>query len=346
VNRDIIVIGASFGGLDALKQLLPPLPSDFPASIFIVLHSHPESPGIYPRILSQFSSLPVSHAIEGQSFERGQIYVAPTDHHLLLQAPNKLRVVHGPRENRFRPAVDPLFRSAAAAFGPRVIGVVLSGLLFDGAAGLADIKECGGLAVVQDPADAVASSMPHSAKQRVNIDAQAPARHMGEVLLPFVTENIVSNLPEGPSMKRIQLETEGTLNHGLTPEQMDTIGTRHSMICAECGGPLWKVAQPGHLRFRCHLGHSYNAESFAVEQAAVVDRSLAAALRCLEDAASLAQERAVVAENAGDRLLAKVHRIEVKQAEEDGAAIRSMILRMGTTPGTFPQSGDPKDLAL
>src|SRR5215831_10539902 len=161
-HRDIIVIGASTGGLEAFKQIVRALPQDLAAAVFIVWHISPEAPSILPGILTRAGKLPAHHGVDGEPIRHGRIYIAPPDYHLMLEATH-LRLTHSPKENRFRPAVDPLFRSAAYAFGPRVIGVVLSGALDDGTAGLWAVKDRGGLAVVQDPQDACIASMPQSA---------------------------------------------------------------------------------------------------------------------------------------------------------------------------------------
>jgi two-component system chemotaxis response regulator CheB len=173
-GKDIIVVGTSAGGIEALKALVGGLPRDLDASLFIVLHAAPHSPGIPPEILERAGPLPASHARDWEQISPGRVYVAPPDYHLLVERSGYTRVTQGPRENRFRPAVDPLFRSAAHAFGPRVVGVILTGWLDDGAAGLYAVKECGGTAVVHDPPDAEAPSMPLSALKRVRSITASP----------------------------------------------------------------------------------------------------------------------------------------------------------------------------
>lgn len=180
-GHDIIVIGASIGGLEALRALLPSLPQDLPAALFVVWHLAPTSLGVLPAVLQAVSPLPIANAQDGEAIRPGRIYVAPPDQHLVLE-PGRVRLTRGPKENRFRPAVDPLFRSAAAAYGPRVVGVVLSGALDDGTAGLWAVKDRGGVALVQDPLDALEPSMPHNARQHVSIDQVASAQTLGRML--------------------------------------------------------------------------------------------------------------------------------------------------------------------
>jgi two-component system, chemotaxis family, protein-glutamate methylesterase/glutaminase len=172
---DIIVIGASAGGLRAFEAIVSKLPPDLPAAVFVVWHISPDYPSMLPQILTRFTSLPVSHAIDGEPIQTSHIYVAPPDHHLLVE-PETVRLSRGPKENRFRPAIDVLFRSAALSYGARVVGVVLSGSLDDGAAGLYTIKERGGIAVVQDPSDALHSSMPRAAMRAVTVDCCMPGK--------------------------------------------------------------------------------------------------------------------------------------------------------------------------
>lgn len=180
-EHDIIVIGASAGGIGVLTQFLGDLPESFPASIFVVVHLRAGFPSVLPTILSRASRIPAVHAREGAPIEKGKIYVAPPDYHLLLDN-GMMHLSQGPKENRARPAIDPLFRTAAWAYGPRVIGVVLSGALYDGTAGLIAIKRCGGIAIVQDPHDAPYSSMPRSAIQRDHPDCILPAGKMAATL--------------------------------------------------------------------------------------------------------------------------------------------------------------------
>ena len=185
-KRDIVVIGASAGGFDALKQIVSGLPGDLPASLFIVWHIASEVRSIFPEVLHRAGPLTAAHAVNDERIEPGRIYVAPPDHHMLL-VKGRVRLSKGPKENRFRPAIDPLFRSAAFAYGPRVIGVILSGALDDGTAGLWIVKEYGGLAVVQDPADAEVASMPENAVQAVRVDHVVTVSEIAALLTKLVS---------------------------------------------------------------------------------------------------------------------------------------------------------------
>ena len=189
LGKDIIVIGASAGGVEALKVLVGELSATLPASIFIVMHTSPYSPSILPEILSRSGALPASHAVDGERIHRSNIYVAPPNHHLLLE-PEIVRVTQGPKENHARPAIDPLFRSAALAYGSRVIGVILTGGLDDGSSGLWTVKKLGGIAIVQDPQDAVIPSMPQSAMRQVKVDYCFPIRKIATLLVQLTSRSI------------------------------------------------------------------------------------------------------------------------------------------------------------
>lgn len=200
-NHDIIVVGASAGGVEALRTLVAGLPAGLPASVFVVLHMSPDGPGLLPVLLARAAALPVEEARDGASFQRGHVYLARPDHHLVLEK-GLTRVIRGLKENRARPAVDPLFRSAALEYGPRVIGVVLTGALNDGAAGLAAIKKAGGLAVVQDPEEALFDSMPRSALQVVAADHVVRVADLGALLARLVLQPAAERAPAAVPARR------------------------------------------------------------------------------------------------------------------------------------------------
>jgi two-component system chemotaxis response regulator CheB len=195
-KRNIIVIGASAGGFEAIRQLVAALPATLDATIFIVWHMAPDVTGVLPQVLNRQNTLPASNAVDNEPIKSNHIYVAPPDKHLLVDK-GVVRVTRGPKENRFRPAVDPLFRSAAELYGRRVIGIILSGALDDGTAGLWTIKSRGGLAIVQEPAEAAVSSMPESALAAVDVDYRVPMAEMAPLLVRLAAET-VSEVSEAP----------------------------------------------------------------------------------------------------------------------------------------------------
>jgi two-component system chemotaxis response regulator CheB len=316
-GHDIIVIGASAGGIQALADLFELMPQDLAASFFVVVHTGPSSAGLLPRIIGRRSRYAAEYAIEGEPIQRERIYVAPPDHHLLLK-PDRLCVVRGPKENGFRPAVDPLFRTAANAYGPRVIGVILSGGLDDGTAGLMRIKEQGGIAVVQDPIDAPFPSMPASAIQNVAVDHVVGISEMSELLPQLIEQPVPQELERMSRTSEPDIAELGSdaLRTGELPYPPS------GFTCPECGGALWELKDGKLLRFRCHVGHGYTAESLQAEQSNGLEAALWTALRALEENAAL---RRRMAERAGRGRVKDIADRYLKQAEE--AEARAAVVR-------------------
>ena len=289
-DRDVIVVGASAGGIEALTALLPALPVGLDAAVLIVLHMPSGGGQALQRILGRSSALPVVLAADGDPLTSGGVYLAVGDHHLLL-GPGVMRVRRGPRENGHRPAVDPLFRSAAAFYGPRVIGVVLSGSLSDGAAGLSSIRRRGGLAVVQDPEDALYDGMPTSAIDQAGADFVSPAVEMGALLARLVGERTG---PVDPVPNRLLSSEVEPTDDGETVDRHP--GRPSPWPCPDCNGVLWEVEDGPVLRFRCRVGHAWSAESLLAQQAEGVEGAIWMALRALEDRAALTRRLAERAE--------------------------------------------------
>ena len=280
-RKNIIVIGASAGGIDALKTIAAGLPGDLQASIFITLHVAPYSEGLLPEILSRAGPLPATNARDWEEFKSGHIYVAPPDCHLLFEKPNYLRLSHGPRENRFRPAIDPMFRSAAHTFGSRVIGVVLTGWLDDGAAGLWAIHKRGGTAVVQHPNGCYASAMPVNAIKHVEVEHILPLSEIAPALARLVRESVPTEEPSMPEEMEIEVKIskEGNaLANGILKWGKPSIYS-----CPECHGVLLELQEGNLMRFRCHTGHAYSPDSLLAEFADKTEETLWSALRAIEE---------------------------------------------------------------
>ena len=283
-EHDIIVIGTSAGGLKALGVILGALPADIDAVLFIVQHLAADKPSILPKILTDVSSFPASHPVDGEKIRKGQIYVAPPDHHLLVNQ-DFIRVVRGPQENRFRPAIDALFRSAARAYGSRVVGVVLTGYLDDGTVGLQAVKKRGGVAIVQDPQEAEYPSMAKSALRYVKVDYCVPLLEIPDLLVRLSTEP-ANNEEAYPMTEEIELESkiaEQQLNTKEFLEKVESIGTRTTYTCPECNGSIWQIGKEEPLRFRCHTGHSFTADVFLAEQTQNLENALWSAARIMEE---------------------------------------------------------------
>jgi two-component system chemotaxis response regulator CheB len=317
---DIIVIGLSAGGLTPLRQILADLPGDLQAAIFVVQHTGATS--YLAEILDYRSGLPVQHARNGAPVVFGQVTVAVPDHHLLLHD-GHLLLRRGPRENLSRPAIDPLFRSAAASYGGRVIGVVLSGILNDGTAGLRAIKRCGGVTLVQSPEDAAYPDMPNSALHHVAIDHIAPADKLGALLVHLVDQ------PAGPTPAipfDVRLEATIAAQEVRGMEVEDKLGRPSRFTCPECHGALWEIDDGRLMRFRCHVGHAFTADAVLHAQAAQAEELLWNLLRTHRERAALAHRLATEALAAGHEANARDFAERAGRYAEDADIINEMLL--------------------
>lgn len=318
-DHRIIVIGTSAGGQAALDDLAGQFHADLPAAIFVVQHMSPESTGnsLVSR-LSRHGALKVELAIDGEPFEGGKIYIAPGDNHLLLKK-GKVLVRKGARENRFRPSIDPLFRSAAVAYGPDVIGVVLTGLLDDGTAGLMAIKKCGGITVVQDPKDAAFPDMPQSVLNNTEVDYCVPLVEMGPLL-----EKLACAPPGTPKQVPADVRTEAVIAERVLSDvgQVNGLGDQVPYNCPNCGGVLWQMKNSEMKRFRCHTGHSFTATALLTSQSEKIEETLWISLRMFEERKNLLTNMA--AADRGAR--AKTLRERAGEAEVHIQRIREMLL--------------------
>jgi len=282
--KRIVVIGASSGGIETLRSLVSALPGDFPAPVCIVMHMAPQSPGLLHEILRRAGPLDAVMPKSGERLRRGTIYVAPPDLHLLVE-PGQLRLTRAPRENRFRPAIDPLFRTAAQAYGPAAIGVILTGNLDDGTAGLAAIKQLGGTTIVQDPNDALFPAMPESALAHVAVDHVIPVVD----LAPLLTA-LAGSHPNAPSEEvPLLMDVENKIAREEDPLDTDfrKVAEPSTFACPECHGVLHKLVGTNPMRFRCHTGHAYSIESLIAAVNEGVEDALWNSIRALHEAAML-----------------------------------------------------------
>lgn len=321
-KRDIVVVGASAGGVEALAALVRGFAAGCPAAVFVVLHLPAQAHSLLPDILSRAGPLPAEHAVDEAPVTGGRILVAPPDHHLLLHQ-GRVRVVRGPRENRQRPAVDPLFRTAARAYGERVIGVILSGMLDDGAAGLRAIHDSGGVTVVQDPTDALFSGMPTAALERVAIDHVLPAREMGAAIAAIMAEPLTG---DGSPLSDEEL-TEADMAE-LDPgalQRDERPGTSSVFSCPECGGVLWEHDDPTGLRFRCRVGHAFSTDTLIADQAQAVESALWMALRSLEEQAALADRVMARVQDQGKNGLVERFAAQAAEARQHAEVVRRLL---------------------
>lgn len=337
-DRDIIVVGASAGGVESLKAVMRRLPEDLPAAILVVLHMPPGAKTFLPRILQRAGPLPAVQATDGQAIERGRIYVATPDAHMLVMREG-IRLVFGPRVNGARPAVDPLFRSAARAYGSRVTGAILSGSLDDGTAGLAAIKERGGTTVVLDPHDALYPGMARSAIDSMAVDHVAPLEEIGPLL---------DRLSRGPAPERADEPVEGSIDSTeLDPllQGHRTRGVTTDFSCPECSGTLYETETGGVTSFQCHVGHAFSPESLVDAQSSALEAALWTALRTLEESALMAHRMVHrMSDRGSEQAVARFRRKE-KEMLARAAVVRGALL--DRDPGPRPAElveGEPEGL--
>jgi two-component system chemotaxis response regulator CheB len=302
--RDVVVVGASAGGLAPLRSLVGGLAPDFPGSLFVVRHLSPTESTSLADLLGRAGPLPALEVDERRAVERGRVYVAGPNRHLVLE-PGFVRSVTGPRENRFRPSIDVLFRSAAISYGDRTVGIVLSGLLDDGAAGLAVVKTTGGVTIVQDPTDAEHPSMPESALRASRVDHRLPVAAM-----PALLESLARH---------------GTPEPALPAPTSPRPTADPSFSCPACNGPLHHVQEAGVDRYRCVVGHAFSEESLASEHDENVERALWTALRVLEERVALQVRLANTAKRRGLEELAAMHAGKARAAQRDAAYLREAV---------------------
>jgi two-component system, chemotaxis family, protein-glutamate methylesterase/glutaminase len=318
----VVVVGASAGGVEALAAFVGGLALETPQAICVVLHVSPSSPSAMPDILGRATRMPVHRTRDGEPLLCGHVYVAPPDHHLEVER-GRVRLTQAPRENGHRPAIDATMRSAAAAYGYGVVGVVLSGSRDDGTAGLAVIKQRGGSALVQDPEEALYPSMPASAIAHADVDAVLPLDEMGGWLATHRPQT-----PPPPGGAR-PTDDPRTPHVGKGPRD-DAKGTRFT--CPDCGGVLFEQDEGGLARFRCSVGHAFSIESMAAEQAKRIEGALWTAVRALEDRAELLERMAANAKHRGQRRSAPTFARQAAEVKERAALVREAAAPPESSP--------------
>ena len=318
-THDIVVVGASAGGVEALAELAAALPPGLPAAVLVVLHMPAYGHSVLPEILSRRGPLPAKHAADGEPILTGRIYVAPPDHHLLVQG-GKISLTRGPAENNHRPAIDTLFRSAARAYGPRTVGMVLTGTLDDGTAGLQSIKSRGGLALVQDPNEALFTGMPLSAIENVAVDKIETIAGLAKTVTRLAGENKAGVQAEDRQAAQKEIPVTPELEEDVAVAAMDlarldnrTEGKPSGFSCPDCHGVLWEISEGELTRYRCRVGHAYSPQSLLAAQSANLEDALWTALRALEESAAMAEAA------ASPRLRARPYAF--------GAAVRQPVQR-------------------
>ena len=317
---NIIVIGASAGGVEALRHIFGSLPSDFKAALFVVMHVSAHAPSVLPEIVTAAGRLPAVHPEDGTSIEPAHVYIAPPDHHMLIE-PGRVRITHGPRENRHRPAIDPLFRTAARSYGERVIGIVLSGNLDDGTVGLHIIKSAGGITIVQDPDEALFASMPQNALRTGKVDFVLSVRAIAPKLVDLVRE------PWKDSVSAVKPGVRTPEGETMSEDRDERVsGTPSVFTCPDCNGTLWELQEGDLLHFRCRVGHAFSAEAMHKGYSESVEAALWSAARSLEESAHLERRLAHMAMLRKDTIAAARFSDIADGREAQAETIRRILL--------------------
>lgn len=298
-GKDIIVIGASAGGIGVIRTILAGLPAEFGGSVFVVVHTSSDAPGVLDVVFGTAGPLPAMLANHGERIEPGRIYVARPDHHLIVE-PGRVRLTRGPKENRFRPAIDPLFRSAAQTYGPRVVGIILSGGLDDGTSGLWAVKQLGGTAIVQDPEEAAAPSMPQSALRHVRVDHMLRVHDIAPLLVRLVATPADAQEGDLPMPEEIDIEVKIASEDKPKEAGLVKLGSPSEYACPECHGVLLQMKDAVPTRFRCHTGHAYTLESLLSDMDEGIEDALWNAIRALEERVMLIRQAAEHVRQAHD----------------------------------------------
>jgi two-component system chemotaxis response regulator CheB len=322
-RHEVIAIGASAGGVSALLELAAAWPPRLPAIVLVTLHVGANSSAL-PMLMTLRGNNPAMHAKDGDELKPGTIVVAPPDRHLLVHQ-GRVVLSHGPKEHHTRPAIDPMFRTVAIEYGPRAIGVILTGRRDDGAAGLRALKECGGLAVVQDPQDAESEEMPRAALQAVTPDACLPL----DAIVPWCVRMLdePGATPSDPTRARDRTEREMSVfaGEGNTMETLDSLGRPSKFTCPDCEGVLWQMDESGPPRFRCHTGHAFSLRSLEDTQAEQAEEALWSALRAMQQKETILRRLAQVEGADADSEQARRRIAEADRTAIDVQRLQSML---------------------
>lgn len=325
MHRDLIVTGASAGGSKHCTNLLAPLPSDLPGAILVVLHTSGRSGSLLPQILGRATPLKTSHPEDGTRIQHGHVYIAPPDFHMIVQG-SHIRVLQGPRENLNRPAIDPLFRSAAVSAGRRVIAAVLTGMLDDGTSGLMVVKAHGGDR--SGPGDCDVFRHARNALDQVPDARVLPIETVGPELVRLVREEIPDDTE--PAVHLGSLEEKETRLLELEMPQLENDerpGRPSAFACPDCGGVLWELEENGFLRFRCRVGHAFTARHLSVEQQHAIETALWSALRALEESGALYKRLADRATQGQQQQSARTFQDRAENTEQNARVLREFLVQ-------------------
>jgi two-component system chemotaxis response regulator CheB len=323
-KRNIIVIGASIGGFEALKRMVSNLPADLPATIFIVWHMSAEVKGILPEVLTKIGTVQASTAVDNEPIKSNHIYVAPPDHHMIIEE-DRIRITRGPKENRFRPAIDPLFRAAAYTYKTRVIGMILSGALDDGTAGLWKVKSYGGIAMVQDPKDAENPSMPRNALKAVKVDFCLPIDGLTSQLVKLCVQNAPNYKSEIMEDERDEAEIAIAAEKNALKHFSDSFGKCSPYSCPECHGVMSEIMEDHIIRYRCHTGHAYSANTLLKSLTEKTEDNLYNVIRGMDETVFLLNHTGDHYAEANEPSVAAAYFNQAKKTFEQSNILRAMF---------------------
>lgn len=326
-HRDVVVIGASAGGLEALQRLLAALPHDLHAAVLVVLHTSNHEGSVLPNILGRAGPLPAEHPKDGARIRKGHVYIAPPNVHMIV-SDGHLALIPGPRENLHRPAIDPLFRSAAAVYGTRVIGIVLTGLLDDGTSGLMVVRASGGEVIVQDPDTATFAAMPRNALKQVPDAHVLPLEKIPAMVVRLCREEAPAQASSTDFLDDADKEVKIAEFDMSEIENEARNGTPSEFACPDCGGVLWEIVESGFLRYRCRVGHAFTAKYLEAEQRHAIESALWAALRALEESISLSRRLAKRAVDWQQSALHELYEERASSKENHAKILRDFLLQV------------------
>ncbi len=325
ITMKIIVIGASAGGWESISKLCRSFPEGLRAAVLIVWHISMRSENNFPLMLAKETKLPVESAVNNKTIMEGRIYTAPPNNHLIIED-HKMRVVYGPKENRFRPAIDPLFRSAAYNFGSNVIGILLSGMLSDGTAGLWTIKDRGGISLVQDPDEAQFPDMPSNALKNMDVDYKLSVDEMAPLLIKL-TEAPSAEKKLNPDIAKDGIEIRMASDDYVSDEDIKKIGEVTEFTCPECHGSLWRIEQGSIIRFRCRTGHAFSVPALLEELSESIERQIWAAIRGLEENTSLIKYLTQHLHSEEDRERLDIYMLRADQSQQSANILRKLLTK-------------------
>jgi len=338
-NDYIIVIGASAGGFQAIKKIIKELPKDFRPPVFIVWHTGAETTGVMPGVLNKLNSIFASYALDDEEIKPNRIYIAPPDNHMLL-IENTIKLSKGPKENHFRPAIDPLFRSASYYFGSRTIGIILSGALDDGTSGLWKIKIAGGIAVVQDPNDAEVKSMPATALRDVKTDYCAPASEIAKLLTQIIENTPLESVYED---KQTALEIQSAAGSFQAERESFNLGQLSPFTCPECHGVLSRITEGNVQRYRCHTGHVFSAAVLLESLQNRIENDLYTAMAGMDECSMLLNHLGDHLAEMNNSSAAAFYFIKAKETEAHAEALRKNLKNFQQLSYLMPEA-DSKNL--